>query len=123
MKIFICEKCGEIMSLDTSKVLTSYPAKYECFCEKCGHVDYIYCSQENEYSWKRIKTEFYESKQEGEHIGVSIDANQTITGSKIIVTADDLKHIKLGDVGLIAIDHSQNVSNNRVLEDSTEEVS
>lgn len=57
-KEFICEKCGEAMSLDTSIVLTSYPPMYKCFCEKCKNVDYIDCSQQYNYQWKRIKTEY-----------------------------------------------------------------
>ena len=53
-----CEKCGECMSLDVSITLTSYPPMYACFCEKCGHYDYIDCSKIRNYKWKRIKMEY-----------------------------------------------------------------
>lgn len=37
-----CEKCGGGMCKDLTKVLATYPAKYEYVCNKCGHVDYLY---------------------------------------------------------------------------------
>ena len=89
---FKCEKCGETMSLDTSVVLTSYPAMYECFCEKCGHIQYIFCSEQNNYKWKRIKTELCEYKHECEVGDVSISGNQTITGSKLCVNGITVIH-------------------------------
>lgn len=34
-----CPKCGRKIYIDTSIVLTSYPAKYKCWCS-CGWTDY-----------------------------------------------------------------------------------
>ena len=31
-----CKKCGEFTSVDTSKVLATYPAQYGYTCEHCG---------------------------------------------------------------------------------------
>lgn len=31
-----CKKCGEFTPVDTSKVLTTYPAQYGYTCEHCG---------------------------------------------------------------------------------------
>lgn len=37
-----CPKCGGGMRRNEMIVLTSYPAKYEYQCDKCGHIDYQY---------------------------------------------------------------------------------
>ena len=37
-----CPKCGGGMRRNNMVVLTTYPAKYEYQCDKCGHVDYQY---------------------------------------------------------------------------------
>lgn len=37
-----CPKCGGGMCRNEMVVLTSYPAKYEYSCNKCGYVDYQY---------------------------------------------------------------------------------
>ena len=37
-----CTECGGGMCKDLTKVLTSYPPKYEYRCNKCGHIDYLY---------------------------------------------------------------------------------
>lgn len=34
-----CKKCGKFTSVDTSKVLTTYPAQYGYTCEHCGGRD------------------------------------------------------------------------------------
>lgn len=40
---FKCPKCSNgSMYKNKSKVLTSYPVKYEYSCDKCGHVEYLY---------------------------------------------------------------------------------
>lgn len=39
---YICPKCGGGMCRDNTKVLTSYPAKYEYVCDNCGNVEYQY---------------------------------------------------------------------------------
>jgi hypothetical protein len=44
-----CEHCfhGELV-VDTSKVLLSYPPKYQAKCNSCNHVQYILCSKVEE---------------------------------------------------------------------------
>ena len=37
-----CPKCDGGMRKNMMVVLTSYPAKYEYQCDKCGHIDYQY---------------------------------------------------------------------------------
>ena len=37
-----CPKCDGGMCKNQMKVLTSYPAKYEYQCNKCGHIEYQY---------------------------------------------------------------------------------
>lgn len=37
-----CPKCDGGMRRNEMIVLTSYPAKYEYQCDKCGHIDYQY---------------------------------------------------------------------------------
>lgn len=37
-----CPKCGGGMCRNEMVVLTSYPAKYEYQCNKCGNIDYQY---------------------------------------------------------------------------------
>lgn len=37
-----CPKCGGGMRKNMMVVLTSYPARYEYQCDKCGHIDYQY---------------------------------------------------------------------------------
>ena len=41
--VYRCKKCGDGgMCRDNTKVLTSYPPKYEYRCNKCGNVEYRY---------------------------------------------------------------------------------
>ena len=37
-----CPKCDGGMCKNMMVVLTTYPAKYEYQCDKCGHIDYQY---------------------------------------------------------------------------------
>ena len=37
-----CPKCGGGMCKNLMVTLTTYPAKYEYQCNKCGHIDYQY---------------------------------------------------------------------------------
>lgn len=39
---YICPVCGGGMCRDNSKVLASYPPKYEYRCNKCGKIEYQY---------------------------------------------------------------------------------
>jgi hypothetical protein len=44
-----CDHCfhGELV-VDTSKVLLSYPPKYQATCKECGHIQYPLCSEVEE---------------------------------------------------------------------------
>ena len=41
---YSCPKCGELVSVDTSVVLTSYPPQYSYCCPHCKHTGYVFCS-------------------------------------------------------------------------------
>ena len=48
-----CPHCGEAAEVDTSMVLTSYPAQYEYHCNHCDKHGYIFC---HDLENLRIKT-------------------------------------------------------------------
>lgn len=39
-----CQKCGNLVPVDTSIVLTSCPPQYSYYCPHCKQVGYIFCS-------------------------------------------------------------------------------
>jgi len=39
--LFKCPKCGAGMYKDLTKVLASYPPKYEYSCKNCNHIEYL----------------------------------------------------------------------------------
>ena len=100
-----CAVCGNIMSLDTSMVLTSYPPKYKCWCDKCNHVNYINCSNINNYRWKRIKEDYCENLSEGDKANVIKTGQLTINGPKTFLENVDLSclHIDAKIVGNPAV--------------------
>lgn len=37
-----CPKCGNKVVKNTTKILTSYPAQYEYYCQHCDWIGYAY---------------------------------------------------------------------------------
>lgn len=35
----MCENCGHQLYLNTTIILTTYPAQFQYYCPKCGHVE------------------------------------------------------------------------------------
>lgn len=46
-----CKKCGKELKIDSSKILTSNPPKYEGKCEHCKEISYY---ELHEISWEGI---------------------------------------------------------------------
>ena len=42
--LYRCPKCGKLVSVDTSVVLTSYPPQYSYCCPYCKYTGYVFCS-------------------------------------------------------------------------------
>ena len=42
-----CPKCGELATVNTSVVLTSYPPQYSYYCDNCKETGYVFCSDVN----------------------------------------------------------------------------
>lgn len=42
-----CKKCGQVASVDTSKVLTTYPAQYGYTCDHCGERGLCFACEAN----------------------------------------------------------------------------
>lgn len=49
-----CPHCGEAAEVNTSIVLTSYPAQYGYHCKHCGKHGYIFCHELFERQIKKI---------------------------------------------------------------------
>lgn len=59
MRYCICEKCGDIVEIDDSMILSVYPPKYRYVCE-CGHSGYVFAEGTTPY--KSIKIAINDTK-------------------------------------------------------------
>ena len=96
-----CNKCGGELKVNTSVILTSFPSKYETYCENCGF-GYIYCSEYNELETKSMIAQVFKEEQLKPVVGFNKMYDDAITDEEktiivnIINDKIDLveKHIK-----------------------------
>ena len=54
-KVYInCPHCGEAALVDMSRVLASYPPKYNYYCEHCEQRGYVTCSEVECKGWAEL---------------------------------------------------------------------
>ena len=80
-----CPNCGEIVQVDTSMILTSYPPQYKWECPKCGRTGTVNSKDiitfENQ---TQIATSGYIQKIDEADLGVGVTTTNATDGSNTI---------------------------------------